>query len=53
MGALTMRTKPHFDTYHEQWVGEYETKNEEGEISRETRWFDDIEDADRFSRKGF
>ncbi len=45
--------KTYFDAYNEQWVGEHETKDAHGEISRTTEWFDTEDEAKRYSRKGY
>ncbi len=43
---------PYFDHTHNQWVGVYETRNDEGEVSRRTEWFDDISQALDFGKTG-
>ena len=35
-----------------QWIGEHETRNAEGEVSRQTEWFDVKADALHFERHG-
>lgn len=35
-----------------EFVGEFETRDAEGNVSRRTEWFDTQADADRFSRTG-
>lgn len=42
----------YFDHTHEQWVGEHETRDSNGEVSRQTEWFDNKSDAVHFARTG-
>ncbi|WP_158074064.1 hypothetical protein [Micromonospora sp. CB01531] len=42
----------YFDHTHEQWVGEYETRSADGEVHRQTEWFNEKADAVRFARTG-
>jgi hypothetical protein len=44
--------KPYFDHQHGQWVGEHDTRDDEGEVSRQTEWFDTYSDAKEFVRSG-
>jgi hypothetical protein len=43
-------TKPYIDPTTGQWVGERETRSADGEITRETEWFDTEAEARQFSR---
>lgn len=42
--------KPYIDPTNGQWVGERETRSADGEVSRETEWFDTEAEARQFSR---
>lgn len=42
----------YFDHTHEQWVGEHETRDSLGEVTRQTEWFTDKADAIYFARTG-
>lgn len=42
----------YFDHTHEQWVGEHETRDANGEVRRQTEWFDSKAAAERFARTG-
>lgn len=42
--------KPYIDPTNGQWVGERETRAADGEISRETEWFDSEAEARQFGR---
>jgi hypothetical protein len=44
--------KPYTDPTTGEWVGEYETRNAVGEVSRQTEWFDSEAAARRFGRTG-
>jgi hypothetical protein len=35
-----------------EWVGEYETRDEDGEVRRQTEWFPTKREAEQFSRTG-
>lgn len=47
-----MGVNPYTDPTTGQWVGEHETRDPDGEISRRTEWFDSEEEARRFARTG-
>lgn len=42
----------YFDQQNEQWVGEFETRAPNGDLRRETEWFDSEGEAKRFARTG-
>lgn len=44
--------EPYTDPTTGEWVGEYETRSPEGEVTRRTEWFPTKEQAVDFSRTG-
>ena len=48
-----MSGEVYFDHHHEEWVGEYETRDRStGEIHRRTAWFRHRYQAEEFRRDG-
>lgn len=44
--------KPYWDDSTGGWVGEFETRDDEGQVSRKTEWFDTEAEAAVFAEKG-